>query len=131
MRSRPIVGAASSLAPTTVEQAADFLYDAMVRLHPMLSGTRIDRAWGGSVALTLDRMPHVGRAEGAWYLTGCNGSGVALMTWLGHAVAGTVLGEQAPPSFTELRFSPIPLERFRRQWLPIAGKWFQWEDRRG
>jgi glycine/D-amino acid oxidase-like deaminating enzyme len=124
-------GGRRSLAPTTVDQAADFLYDAMVRLHPMLAGTLVDRAWGGSVALTLDRMPHVGRSEGAWYLTGCNGSGVALMTWLGHAVAGTVLGERPPPSFTELRFTPIPLERYRRQWLPIAGKWFQWEDRRG
>ncbi len=123
-------GGRKSLVPTTVDEAADFLYEAMVRIHPMLEGVAIDRAWGGSVALTLDRMPHVGRAGGAWYLTGCNGSGVALMTWLGHAVAGTVLGEQPPPSFTELPFRPLPLGRLRRQWIPVAGRWFQWEDQR-
>ncbi len=123
-------GGRRSLRESTLDEATDFLYDAMVGVHPMLAGVAVDRAWGGSVALTLDRMPHVGRVEGAWYLTGCNGSGVALMTWLGHAVAGTMLGEQPPPSFTELSFRSMPLERFRRQWLPVAGSWFRWEDSR-
>ena len=127
---RVAFGGRRSLSESTLDEATDFLYDAMVRVHPMLAGVALDRAWGGAVALTLDRMPHVGRVEGAWYLTGCNGSGVALMTWLGHAVAGTMLGEQPPPSFTELSFHSMPLERFRRQWLPVAGTWFRWEDSR-
>ena len=67
--------------------------------------SRVERAWGGNVALTLDRLPHCGRLDGLWYATGCNGSGVALNTWLGHRMAGApvrraaarVRGAGAPP----------------------------------
>ena len=56
----------------------------------------VERAWGGDVALTLDRLPHCGRIDGLWYATGCNGSGVALNTWLGHRMAGAICGEPLP-----------------------------------
>ena len=85
--------------------------------------------WGGNVAVTLDRMPHVGRVRGAWYATGCNGSGVALNTWLGHRLGQVVLGEAAPPSFAELRHRPIPLHRARKLYLPLVGQWFRYQDR--
>ena len=127
---RLLFGGRRSLAPSTVAQARDFLYASMVGVHPQLSGVRVERAWGGDVAITLDRLPHVGRIRGAWYATGCNGSGVALNTWLGARVARHLLGEGAPPSFAELRHRPIPLHRFRRVYLPAVGAWFRWHDRR-
>jgi glycine/D-amino acid oxidase-like deaminating enzyme len=123
-------GGRRSLAPSTVTEAADFLYDAMVRLHPQLSDVAIDAAWGGEVAMTLDRMPHVGRLGSAWYATGCNGSGVALMPWLGVRMAAVLLGHEEPPSFAELRHRPIPASSQRRWWLPLVGQWFLWQDRR-
>ena len=58
---------------------------------------RLHRAWGGNVALTLDRLPHCGRIDGLWYATGCNGSGVALNTWLGHRMAAAIDGAPAAP----------------------------------
>ncbi len=126
---RLLFGGRRSLAPSTVVQARDFLYASMVGVHPQLAGVRVERAWGGDVAITLDRLPHVGRIDGAWYATGCNGSGVALNTWLGARVAHHLLGEAAPPSFAELRHRPIPLHRFRRAYLPAVGAWFRWHDR--
>ena len=101
-------GGRRSLAPSTVAQAADFLYDAMVTIHPQLADTAIDAAWGGEVAMTLDRMPHVGQVGSTWYATGCNGSGVALMPWLGARMAAVLLDEESPPSFAELNHRPIP-----------------------
>jgi glycine/D-amino acid oxidase-like deaminating enzyme len=74
-------------------------------------------------------MPHVGRVRGAWYATGCNGSGVALNTWLGHRLGQVALGEAAPPSFAELRHRPIPLHRARKLYLPLVGQWFRYQDR--
>jgi glycine/D-amino acid oxidase-like deaminating enzyme len=126
---RLLFGGRRSLASSTIAQASDFLYGSMVRVHPQLAGTRIDRAWGGNVAITLDRLPHVGRIDGAWYVTGCNGSGVALNTWLGSRMARYLVGEAALPSFAELQHRPIPLHRARAAYLPLVGLWFRWQDR--
>jgi glycine/D-amino acid oxidase-like deaminating enzyme len=126
---RLLFGGRRSLASSTIPQARDFLYESMLRVHPQLAGTRIDRAWGGNVAVTLDRLPHVGRLGGAWYVTGCNGSGVALNTWLGARMARHLLGEAALPSFAELQHRPIPLHRARVAYLPLVGLWFRWQDR--
>jgi gamma-glutamylputrescine oxidase len=126
---RLLFGGRRSLAPSTIPQARDFLYGSMLRVHPQLAGTSVARAWGGSVAVTLDQLPHVGRIDGAWYVTGCNGSGVALNTWLGARMARHLLGEAALPSFAELRHRPIPLHRSRAAYLPLVGLWFRWQDR--
>ncbi len=127
---RLLFGGRRSLAHASVADAADFLSSAMRRIHPQVADAAITHRWGGDVAITLDRMPHVGRIRRAWYATGCNGSGVALNTWLGHRLAETVLGETPPPAFAELRHRPVPLHRFRRAYLPLVGQWFRFQDRR-
>jgi glycine/D-amino acid oxidase-like deaminating enzyme len=127
---RMMFGGRRSLAPVGVPEARDFLYRSMLRIHPQLAGVRVEAAWGGNVALTLDRLPHAGRFSGIWYATGCNGSGVALNTWLGRAVAGAICGGE-PPVFARLAFPAVPLHRARRVALPIAGTWFGLRDRLG
>lgn len=123
-------GGRRSLRSTTTAEAADFLYDSMVRVHPQLAGIAIDHAWGGDVALTVDRLPHVGSFGRVAYATGCNGTGVSLMPWLGMRMADTMLGEAPAPPFIELRHRPVPLSRWRRLWTPLVGNWFRLQDRR-
>lgn len=125
---RLLFGGRKSLVPPTLTQARDFLYESMVRVHPQLVGTPITHAWGGKVAITLDRMPHVGEIDGVRYATGCNGSGVALNTWLGSRLGDMVLGDEPPP-FAELTHRPIPLWKLRKLYLPVVGQWFKWHDR--
>lgn len=126
---RMLFGGRRSLAASTVPQARDFLYDSMVAVHPQLAGVSVERAWGGYVAITLDRLPHVGRIDGAWYATGCNGSGVALNCWLGARIGEHLCGDAELPSFAELTHRPIPAHRFRNAYLPLVGLWFRWQDR--
>ena len=126
---RMLFGGRRSLSHASVADAADYLAASMRRIHPQLADVAVTHRWGGNVAVTLDRMPHVGRLRGAWYATGCNGSGVALNTWLGHRLAQTVVGEAPPPSFAELSHRPIPMHRFRRAYLPLVGQWFRYQDR--
>jgi len=131
---RVLFGGRRSLAPASIPEARDFLYSAMVRLHPQLRGTRLEHAWGGNVAVTLDRMPHFGQipsgaAAGAWFATGCNGSGVALNTWLG-AQAAAVIGGAPPPAFADISFPAVPAHALRAAYLPVVGQWFGYQDRR-
>ena len=79
----------------------------MTSVHPQLADTRIEYAWGGKVAFTFDRMPHVGRADGVTYATGCCGSGVAIMPWLGTRIAEWV-GGAAPPELASRSFPLVP-----------------------
>ena len=127
---RMVFGGRKGLGATTVDTARDFLYERLVRFHPQLEGVRVERAWGGEVALTRDRLPHCGRIDGAWYAAGCNGSGVALNTWLGHRMAGAICGEELPP-FAELAHSVIPLHSARTAWLPLVSVAFRAQDRLG
>jgi glycine/D-amino acid oxidase-like deaminating enzyme len=103
----------------------------MVRIHPQLAGTRLAFAWGGFVAITLDRLPHFGRFNGAAYATGCNGTGIALATWFGARAAAWLVGDEPPPAFAHLKFPSIPLHRLRGAYLPAAGVALRALDRRG
>ena len=95
---RVLFGGRTSLAPTTVERSRDQLYGAMVDIHPQLAGVRVERAWGGRVALTADRFPHVGRhpGTGVVYAMGYCGSGVALSVHFGRAVGRWLCGDGDP-----------------------------------
>lgn len=125
---RLVFGGRRSLAPTSVADAAAYLRTEIDRIHPQLAATPLTHRWGGDVAMTLDRLPHVGRLGGAWYVTGCNGSGVAGNTGLGHHL-GLALADRAPlPAVADLPHRPIPLHRHRRAWLPAVGAWFKTQD---
>lgn len=126
---RVLFGGRRSLSHATVAEAAEYLATSMRRIHPQLADVAVTHRWGGRVAITLDRLPHVGRLRGAWYATGCNGSGVALNTWLGHRLGQVVLCAAEPPSFAELRHRPIPAHALRRAYLPLVGEWFRFQDR--
>lgn len=126
---RMVFGGRKRLGTVSLEEARDHLYRSMLEVHPQLDGVKVERAWGGEVALTIDRLPHCGRIDGLWYATGCNGSGVALNTWLGHRMAAAIDGEPLPP-FAELAHRPIPLHSLRRAWLPVVSAWFRFQDRR-
>jgi glycine/D-amino acid oxidase-like deaminating enzyme len=126
---RLLFGGRKTLGRVSLEEARDFLYASMLEVHPQLRGVRLERAWGGNVALTLDRLPHCGRLDGIWYATGCNGSGVALNTWLGHRMAGAICGDPLP-AFAELTARAIPLHALRRAWLPVVSGWMRFQDRR-
>jgi glycine/D-amino acid oxidase-like deaminating enzyme len=128
---RMVFGGRASLSHTTVEEARDVLHAQMLRVHPQLAGVSITHAWGGNVAVTLDRLPHCGRLDGVAYATGCNGTGIALATWFGCRAAAWMTGEAEPPAFAQATFRRIPFLQARRVWLPAAGIALRVADRLG
>jgi glycine/D-amino acid oxidase-like deaminating enzyme len=131
--SRILFGGRTSFAPTTVERARDSLYSAMVRVHPQLAGTAVEFAWGGNVALTVDRMPHLGRhpGSGVVYSMGYCGTGVAMATHCGRALGRWLAGDGELPAYERLRWRSVPPPA-RVSWLlPVAGWWYQARDRLG
>jgi glycine/D-amino acid oxidase-like deaminating enzyme len=130
---RILFGGRTSLAPTTVERSRDLLYRAMVQIHPQLAGVRVDRAWGGRVALTADRFPHVGRHEatGVVYAMGYCGSGVALSVHFGRSVGRWLCGRGDLPAFAGRPWRPTPWPAQVPWLLAAAGLGFQARDALG
>lgn len=127
---RVLFGGRASFAPTTVSRARDTLYRQMLSVHPQLEGIRVERAWGGKVGFTFDRIPHAGVKDGVHFAMGYCGTGVALASYLGRCLGAWVAGGGKPP-VAEPRFPPLPTGSLTERLLPIAGLYFQLRDRIG
>jgi glycine/D-amino acid oxidase-like deaminating enzyme len=130
---RVLFGGRTSLAPTTVEAARDRLYAAMIHVHPQLEGVRIERAWGGNVALTADRLPHIGEHDGITYALGYCGSGVALATHFGRVAGRRLAGERDADltPFGDRPWPAMPAPTRRPSLLSVGGWWYRARDRLG
>ncbi len=74
---------------------AGFVRKPMLEIYPQLAATRIDYAWGGTLAVTLNRMPHFGRLDDGdiYFAQGYSGQGVAMATLAGKLIADALAGE--------------------------------------
>ena len=71
-----------------------FVRQAMLKIYPQLRDTQIDYGWGGTLAITLNRMPHFGRiGSNIWHLQGYSGHGVPTATLAGKLVAEAIAGK--------------------------------------
>jgi gamma-glutamylputrescine oxidase len=74
---------------------ANFVRKPMLQVYPKLADTRIDYAWGGTLAVTLNRMPHFGRLgrHNTYFAQGYSGQGVAMATLAGKMISDAIAGE--------------------------------------
>ena len=109
------------------------LYDIMIARYPQLAGYKVTHAWHGNVALTLDERPHTGMLDGLHYALGCNGSGVAMMTYLGTQVARKIARAANYTCAFDSDFPDHPLYNGNSRWfLPLVGNYLRardWFDR--
>lgn len=127
---RMLFGGRASLAPTTIPRARDWLYQAMVRVHPQLAGVKVENAWGGNVGFTFDQMPHIGRMDGITYALGYCGTGVVMSTYFGQLAADWIAGGELADAWNGW-FPTAPFYRERPWFLPVVGWYFAAQDRFG
>ncbi|MBP0462810.1 FAD-binding oxidoreductase [Roseomonas sp. PWR1] len=127
---RVLWGGRASFGPTPPETAAPVLHGFMTAVFPELKEAQITHAWTGNVAFTFDFLPHIGVQDGIHYAAGCQGSGVAMATWLGHRAALKIAGaENEPFALDGLTFPAPPLYNGNPNWfLPIVGGWYRLRD---
>ena len=98
---------------------------ALFRLLPQLEGARLDYAWGGTLAITMRRAPHVGRlAPGVWFAHGYSGAGVLLSQMAAHLIAEAMDGRgEGCELLSRVRAWPFPGGRLLRTPLLVAAGW--------
>jgi gamma-glutamylputrescine oxidase len=80
----------SSKFPADIGQ---FVKKYMLEFYPELKDVKIDYGWGGTLAITMNRMPHFDRVEeNVFVAQGYSGHGVALATFGGKLMAEAISG---------------------------------------
>jgi glycine/D-amino acid oxidase-like deaminating enzyme len=126
---RLIFGGRARFTPVGPRTSAPILHRFMIDRFPQLTDTRITHAWTGNVAFTFDFVPHMGVLDGMHYCMGCNGSGVAMMSYLGHAIGRKLLsGANRVNPFDRDDF-PMRAGYTGDPWfLPIVGAYYRSRD---
>lgn len=126
---RVIFGGRARFTQVSPEVSAPILHRFMTDRFPQLRDVRVTHAWTGNVAFTLDALPHMGRQDGMHYLLGCNGSGVAMMTYLGWQTARKIAGvANQDCAFDSEDFPTHPLYTGNPWFLPAIGAWYRLRD---
>jgi gamma-glutamylputrescine oxidase len=106
---RLLFGGGESYTSRFPADIKSFVRRYMLRIYPELADTRIDYGWGGTLAITLKRMPDFGRlSANAYYAHGYSGHGVPTATLAGKLLAEVISG-------TAERFdvmAKVPVSRF-------------------
>ncbi len=106
----------------------------MLAVYPQLKGTRITHAWGGTLAITMNRMPCFTRPRpNVLSASGYSGHGVALAT-----LAGKILAEASAAQSERFDLmASVPQSAFpggaalRWPMLVLAMTWYSMRDRLG
>lgn len=106
----------------------------MLEVYPQLKGTKITHAWGGTLAITMNRMPCFTRpAPNTLSASGYSGHGVAMAT-----LAGKILAEATAAQSERFDLmASLPQPRFpggtalRWPMLVLAMTWYSMRDRLG
>jgi glycine/D-amino acid oxidase-like deaminating enzyme len=124
-----LFGGRVSLAEIDERRSAAGLFRRLVAVWPELAGCRLTHSWKGALAFTFDRLPHMGESGGMHFAMGCNGSGVAMATYLGDQIALKLLGRtDRRCAFDGLDFPTHPLYHGKPWFLPAIGAWYGWRD---
>jgi glycine/D-amino acid oxidase-like deaminating enzyme len=127
---RMVFGGRARFTQIGAAVSTPILHRLMTARFPQLRGFKVTHAWTGNTAFTLDALPHMGESDGLHFCLGCNGSGVAMMTYLGWQTARKIAGAaNYACSFDAPDFPDHPLYSGNPWFLPAVGGWYRLRDR--
>lgn len=128
---RLLFGGGEAYTPTPPRDIAAFVRPYMLRVYPQLAHKRIDYGWGGMLAITMSRLPHMGRIGNLFYAHGYSGQGVATTGIAGKLIAEAVAGTaERFDVFAGIRHQTFPGGTLlRHPLLVLAMLWYALRDR--
>ncbi|TBW35981.1 FAD-binding oxidoreductase [Siculibacillus lacustris] len=129
---RLIFGGGERYGRSPPRDVVAFVRGHMLKIYPQLADVGIDHAWGGTVAVTMNRLPFVRRLQPGYYTAaGYSGHGIAIATFAGRLIAEAIDGDTT-------RFdvmASLPARKFpggpHLRWptLVLAMTWYGLRDR--
>ena len=113
---------------------AETVRKPMTEIFPHLADVKIDYAWGGTLGITVRRMPYLTRLEpNILSASGYSGHGVGTATHAGKMMALAINGAASGfETMSKVPAMPFPGgSRLRTPLLVLAMRWFAMRDRLG
>lgn len=119
---RLLFGGGEGYAASVPADIAAQVRPHLLRIFPQLNDVRLDYAWGGTLAVTANRMPYVRQLEpGLYSISGYCGMGVVLAPYFGRLLAEALTGGSADfDRLTAIPVPPFPGGRLFRRPLLVA-----------
>ena len=91
---RLLFGAGETYTSSFMHNSKDFVKKRMIKVFPMLENAKIDFSWGGTLAITTNRLPHFGELMNSKliFAHGYSGHGLALSTLAGKLISEKISG---------------------------------------
>lgn len=129
---RLLFGGREAYGAATPSDIETTIRKQIAKIYPDLADTKLTHAWGGSVGITMPRMPYVRELEpGLWSAGGFSGHGVMMSNYTGRLIAEQLLGgSEQIRLLTELDISAFPGGTLMRNPLKVlALTWYAMLDR--
>ena len=112
---------------------AAFVRPFMAEVFPQIADAKIDYGWGGAVAVTMNRLPHIGRRGNIFFAHGFSGHGALVTTLAGELIAEAMGGTaERLDILANLPSKPFPGGKWLRRPLATLGLlWYALRDRLG
>lgn len=111
---------------------AGFVRRHMTKIYPQLAAVPVSHAWGGTLGITVNRLPYVRRPKpNVWVAAGYSGQGVMMAPYAGHILAEAIAGvTERFDAFAALPCPPFPGGKWLRFPTQVAAmSWFALLDR--
>jgi gamma-glutamylputrescine oxidase len=119
---RLIFGGGERYSQTPPRDIAAFVRPFMAQVFPQIADAQIDYGWGGAVAVTMNRLPHIGRRGNVFYAHGFSGHGALVTTLAGELIAEAMAGTaERFDVLAKLPSKPFPGGKWLRQPLATLG----------
>jgi len=90
---RLLFGGGENYRPGFPKDIPGFVRPYMLELFPQLDDVAVDYAWGGTLSVTVNRLPHVGRlAPNLFFAQGYSGHGISIANFAGKIIAEAIAG---------------------------------------
>ena len=115
---RMVFGGGETFTSNFVKNSKSFVAKRMNKVFPQLENVKIDYSWGGTLAITVNRLPHFGTMMNnkISYAFGYSGHGLALSVLAGKLIAENIDGySERFKFFSDINHMSIPFgSLFRR-----------------
>ena len=130
---RLIFGGGERYSQTPPRDIAAFVRPFMAEVFPQIADAKIDYGWGGAVAVTMNRLPHIGRRGNIFFAHGFSGHGALVTTLAGELIAEAMAGTaERFDILANLPSKPFPGGKWLRRPLATLGLlWYALRDRLG
>lgn len=104
---RLLFGGGENYSPRFPADIKSFVRPYLEEIFPQLQDVELEHGWGGTLAITMNRMPHFQSIDERIYIAqGYSGHGVALATLAGKLIGQAIAGE--PEDFNVMASYPTP-----------------------